>query len=298
MVDKTINDFTEDTSPETTDYLLSWDGSANATKKVSIANALASGVSGAVVTSGSGAPGTTPSAVGNIYIDTTADEAYIATDTNSSADWDLLVTETATDISGAGWYIDEDNMSSDDATKVPSQQSVKAYADTKLANVVEDTTPQLGGNLDPNGNNVGDASAADLTKLSELTATSTELNYVDGVTSAIQDQLDDKAPAELTLNAQSGTTYTLVLADASKYVRLNNAAAITMTVPPNSSVAFPTGTQIVLRQVGAGQVTVAAGAGVTVNTSQTLKLRAQHSTASLIKVGTDEWDLAGDLEAP
>lgn len=61
-----------------------------------------------------------------------------------------------------------------------------------ISSLVEDTTPQLGGNLDLNGNNVGDADATDLTKLSELTATSTELNYVDGVTSAIQTQIDGK----------------------------------------------------------------------------------------------------------
>jgi hypothetical protein len=61
-----------------------------------------------------------------------------------------------------------------------------------LDNVVEDLSPQLGGNLDLNGFTAGDATAADLTKLHALTATSTELNYVDGVTSAIQTQLDAK----------------------------------------------------------------------------------------------------------
>lgn len=63
-----------------------------------------------------------------------------------------------------------------------------------IADVLDDTTPQLGGNLDLNGFTVGAASAADLTKLNALTATSTELNYVDGVTSAIQTQIDAKAP--------------------------------------------------------------------------------------------------------
>lgn len=65
-----------------------------------------------------------------------------------------------------------------------------------LAAVVDDTSPQLGGNLDPNGNTVGDATAADLTKLHALTATSTELNHVDGVTSAIQTQINAKAPTD------------------------------------------------------------------------------------------------------
>ena len=81
---------------------------------------------------------------------------------------------------------------------------------SRMASMVEDTTPQMGGNLDPNGNDVGDASEADLTKLSELTATSTELNYVDNVTSAIQTQLDDiiSSRGALTVGtAGSGATY-------------------------------------------------------------------------------------------
>lgn len=76
----------------------------------------------------------------------------------------------------------------------PNDQLVVSVLDsTFLKNIIEDTTPQLGASLDLNGFNVGDASAADLTKLSELTATSTELNYVDGVTSAIQTQIDGKS---------------------------------------------------------------------------------------------------------
>jgi len=103
--------------------------------------------------------------------------------------------------------------------------------------------------------------------------------------------------SHLVINDQSGTTYTLVLLDDGKYVRLNNGSAITMTIPANSSVAFPIGTQIAIRQVGAGQVTLAAAGGVTVNTAETLLLRGAKSSASIIKVATDEWDLSGDLEA-
>ena len=74
-----------------------------------------------------------------------------------------------------------------------------------ILEIVEDTTPQLGGNLDLNTHNVGAASAADLTKLSEITASSTELNYVDGVTSAVQDQLDGKATSAQGALADSAT---------------------------------------------------------------------------------------------
>jgi len=103
--------------------------------------------------------------------------------------------------------------------------------------------------------------------------------------------------SNIDINAQTGTTYTTVLADRSKLVTLDNASAITVTIPPNSSVAYPTGTKIDLLAKGAGQVTVAAGSGVTVNSAQSLKLRAQWSAASAIKLATDTWVLVGDLQA-
>ena len=101
----------------------------------------------------------------------------------------------------------------------------------------------------------------------------------------------------LTLNAQTGTTYTLVLADNGKLVTLSNASAIALTVPTNASVAFPTGAIVNIQQIGAGQVTVAGAGGVTVTSTPGLKLRAQYSAASIVKTGTDSWTLIGDLSA-
>jgi len=101
----------------------------------------------------------------------------------------------------------------------------------------------------------------------------------------------------LSLNAQTGTTYTLVLADNGKLVTLSNASAITLTVPTNASVAFATGAIINIQQIGAGQVTVAGDTGVTVTSTPGLKLRAQYSAASIVKTGTDSWTLIGDLSA-
>jgi hypothetical protein len=105
--------------------------------------------------------------------------------------------------------------------------------------------------------------------------------------------------AVLTLvqNSQTGTTYTIVTADVNKLVELNNAAAITLTVPTNSATpGFNAGDQINLLQTGAGQVTV-GGAGVTINGTPGLKMRAQWSSATLIKRATDTWVLVGDLSA-
>ncbi len=98
-------------------------------------------------------------------------------------------------------------------------------------------------------------------------------------------------------NTQTGTAYTLVLGDASKAVEMNNAAANTVTVPPNSSVAFPIGTVIEIYQLGAGATTIVAGTGVTLRlpTGLTAQLRGQNATATIRKGNTDAWRLAGDL---
>ncbi|MGF1631973.1 MAG: hypothetical protein ACFCUT_21055 [Kiloniellaceae bacterium] len=99
------------------------------------------------------------------------------------------------------------------------------------------------------------------------------------------------------LRSSAGTADTFVAADADRYVRYTSGSAVTATVPPNASVAYAVGTKIHVHQAGAGKVTLAEGSGVTVNTPQTLALRAQHSTVTLVKVATNEWDLMGDLEA-
>lgn len=99
----------------------------------------------------------------------------------------------------------------------------------------------------------------------------------------------------LTLNAQTGTSYTLVLGDAQNYVSMSNAAANTLTVPTNASVAFPTGTEIVIQQVGAGTTTI-GGAGITFQSAGgLLDLNLQYSACTLIKKATDTWTVIGDL---
>jgi hypothetical protein len=103
---------------------------------------------------------------------------------------------------------------------------------------------------------------------------------------------------ELQQNEQTGTTYTLVLADGGKLVEMNNASANTLTVPPNSSVAFPVGSQILVLQTGAGQTTLAPDTGVTINSKDgNLKLSDQWCGVTLIKRATDVWVAIGDLSA-
>jgi len=99
------------------------------------------------------------------------------------------------------------------------------------------------------------------------------------------------------INAQTGTTYTVALTDFDKMVTLSNASAITVTVPPNSTVALPIGARITAYQGGAGQVTFAPGAGVTLRSSPGLKIAFQYGVAELMKIATDEWVVYGRLAA-
>ena len=104
------------------------------------------------------------------------------------------------------------------------------------------------------------------------------------------------ASSTVQTNAQIAS-YTTVLADKDKVIEMSNASANNLTIPLNSSVAYPIGTVINVVQTGVGQTTVVATVGVTINGTPGLKLRAQWSGASLIKRGTDTWVLIGDISA-
>ena len=101
------------------------------------------------------------------------------------------------------------------------------------------------------------------------------------------------------INAQTGTTYTSVLADAGKIITCSNSSAITFTIPPNSSVAYPIGSSLTIISIGVGLTTFAQGSGVTIaSTGATATapiLRVRHSSATAIKIGTDLWQVVGDI---
>lgn len=177
-------------------------------------------------------------------------------------------------------------------------EPVVEVADGAAVSVVSDGTDLRASG----GVSSGSAGASDFVSLTDTPLAFTGQGGKAVVVNVGEDALEfisfpTASPAALTVADDAGTARTLALTDAGDYIRMDNGAANTVTVPPNSSVAFSTGTQVTVRQVGAGQTTIAAGSGVTINTPETLKLRGQHSTATLIKVATDEWDLMGDLEA-
>jgi len=104
------------------------------------------------------------------------------------------------------------------------------------------------------------------------------------------------ATSKVQLNAQTVTTYTLALADAGYLITLSNVSAISVTIPTDASVAFPIGTQILLMQLLAGQVTVSAvtPGTTTVAGKNGLKTSGQYAVISLIKIAANSWVVAGD----
>ncbi len=108
--------------------------------------------------------------------------------------------------------------------------------------------------------------------------------------------IDLVTPDSLITTNRQTTDYILVLTDADKLIELNSASAISVTVPPNSSVAFPIGTTILVTQYGAGTASVVAGSGVTIRSAGgALSLSARYAGASLIKIATNEWYLNGSI---
>jgi hypothetical protein len=97
---------------------------------------------------------------------------------------------------------------------------------------------------------------------------------------------------------QKTASYTLsALTERDSLIEVSSASAVTLTIPTNATLALPVGTSIDILQTGAGQITVAGAAGVTVNATPGLKLRTQWSGATLFKRATDTWVVYGDLSA-
>jgi len=115
------------------------------------------------------------------------------------------------------------------------------------------------------------------------------------ISTAQQTALDLKTNKLIVANRQTAS-YTLILSDADKLVEMNVGSANNLTIPLNSSVAFATGTQILLAQYGAAQTTIVPTSGVTIRSNGSkVKLNAQYSGATLIKIDTNEWYLFGDI---
>jgi hypothetical protein len=168
-----------------------------------------------------------------------------------------------------------------------------------LSDVVTSTPPNAGDYLAFNGTNwvnssinmidIYDFDTSSFTNGDLVTYNSTSNLY----TSVDRDTF---SLSNLSFNSQTAS-YTLVLADKDKMVEVNVSSANNLTIPPESSVNFPVGTQISILQTGTGQTTLVAGSGVTVNATPGLKLRARWSSATLVKRASNTWVALGDLQA-
>ena len=138
------------------------------------------------------------------------------------------------------------------------------------------------------------AVTADLTTSQTLTNKTLSSPVINGGTGSFT-----SPQINLGINAQTGTTYTTVLTDNGKLVTQSNASAITTTIAPFSSVTYPVGAQLNFTQLGAGQVTIQGGSGVTVVSTgaiaSTPKTRVQYSTATAICISQDNWLVVGDI---
>jgi hypothetical protein len=100
----------------------------------------------------------------------------------------------------------------------------------------------------------------------------------------------------LAFNAQTGTTYTLVVGDLGKLVTTSNASPVTVTIPPS---VFATGNTINVQSIGVGLTTFAQGAGVTITSTGAVStapvLRARYSACTIICTGSNTFTILGDL---
>jgi len=140
------------------------------------------------------------------------------------------------------------------------------------------------------------ATAVAGTNTLSLPATTTDTLAGIAATQTLTNKTLTSPKINLTLNAQTGTTYTLVAADSGKLVTSSNANPVVITIPPS---IFAAGEQINVQSIGAGLTSFAQGAGVTITstgaTSTAPILRAQFSACTIICTASNAFTVIGDL---
>jgi hypothetical protein len=100
--------------------------------------------------------------------------------------------------------------------------------------------------------------------------------------------------SSFTISTQTGTSYTVVLGDVNSLIKFTNANPVSIVLPLNATVPVPVGSQIHIKQQGAGKVTVSGAGGVTINSSSSLSTNVQYSVCTLLYEGSDTWVFFGD----
>ena len=157
------------------------------------------------------------------------------------------------------------------------------------------TSTAFAGNL--TGNVTGNASGTAATVTGAAQSAITSVGTLTGVTVSGTATIGVAVGQAVDLDRKTAD-YTLVLTDAGKVIEINSGSSENVTIPPNSSVAFPIGTQIVVVRLGSGAVVITEGSGVTTRSDEDKnKLKSQYSSCVLIKHETDEWYILGNLAA-
>jgi hypothetical protein len=186
-----------------------------------------------------------------------------------------------------------------------TQVATTAFVGTAVANLVAsapsalDTLNELATALGNDANfsttlttNLGlKAPKADPTFTGTVTVSASGVAFTDGT------QTKEGTPSRTPILQKTGSYTLSALTERDNMIEVSSATAVTITIPANSAVAYPVGTSIDILQTSTGQVTIAAGAGVTVNATPGLKLRTQWSSATLFKRASDTWVVYGDLSA-
>lgn len=142
-----------------------------------------------------------------------------------------------------------------------------------------------------------DVTLTDLLGSNPVTADLTGDEPIETVKSGVSEAATLRQLSSTPINAQVGTSYSLILTDQGGVVTMANASANSVTIPLNATIAFPIGATMLVRWLGTGITSIAAAGGVTIQKKASigLALSEQYATALLHKVAVNTWAVTGEL---
>jgi hypothetical protein len=223
----------------------------------------------------------------------------------------ISATASAADVQAALQALDTIQTGGVIVTGIPGEyfditfSGAKGYADQPELTIQNGTTAKPGKTADVNfatfalRDLLGNNPAVDLDLELELTESGTRQTVILQACSVAEELIDADSFSpvpqfNLPINTVATTSYTLAQSDA--FGLINATTGMTITVPPFSTAAFPTGSQVLIYRSAISAVAITAGSGVTINAPGGAdEVASQYSIATLLKLGTNEWVLGGDI---